>query len=265
MSCLFCITGTDFNTVEHIIPEAMGNDDLILKGEGCDFFSHIENYVLRKTPIGFWRTFLGVKTKKRRLPSVDFTKKDFTSGIYSDSHKNHDNVGYIAHEDFTVELVIPDSLHNYINDKGEGHINYVITPKVIFELSRFLGKIGLELLCSQDSDYARSDKFNPIRKYVRQGSQKELWTLFHATVGKIEDLFLYEKVDEGLKEDVICYSYSLMKIKEYLVFNLVVGVDSWLICLNDMYPTPIIKKGFPNQDMKLMWYSKEELDNRKVR
>jgi len=163
VSCLFCKTGTDFNTVEHIIPESMGNDDLILKGEVCDkcqsFFSHIENYVLSKTPIGFWRTFLGIKTKSRKLPSVDFTKKEFSRGIFPDSHEKNNKIGFKAHEDFSTELLIPDSIDNYINEKGEGRLNYVITPKVIFELGRFLGKIGIELICSQDADYARSSEF----------------------------------------------------------------------------------------------------------
>lgn len=262
MSCLFCIIGTDFNTVEHIIPESLGNDELILKGEVCDkcqnFFSHIENYVLSKTPIGFWRTFLGIKTKGRKLPSVDFTKRAVTKGVFPDSHKQHDDIGFIAHDDFSTELKISKSINDYINDIGEGRLQYVITPKVIFELGRFLGKIGLELICVQDSVFARSSDFNEIRKYVRQGSQKELWAIFHASSGKIEDLFLYEQVEDVLKEDVVCYSYSLKQIGKYIVLNLIVGIDSWFICLNDMYPTSIIKEGFPDQDLKLIWYSKRE-------
>lgn len=256
------MTGIDFNTVEHIIPESMGNDNLILKGEVCDkcqnFFSHIENYVLRNTPLGFWRTLLGIKTKGRKLPSVDFTKREFAKGIFPDSHKRHNNLGFKAHEDFSTELLILDSIDNYINEKGEGQLSYVITPKVIFELGRFFGKIGIELICSQDATYARSNEFDGLRKYVRQGSQKELWTLFHSSIGKIEDLFVYEQIENELKEDVVCYSYSLMQIEKYVVLNLIVGIDSWLICLNDCYPTPVIKKGFPDQDLKLIWYSKEE-------
>jgi len=263
MSCLFCITGTDFNTVEHIIPESMGNDDLILNGEVCDkcqnFFSHIENYVLRNTPIGFWRILLGIKTKGRKLPSVDFTKKVTSKGVFPDSHERHDNIGFIAHEDFSTELIASNSIENYINNVGEGRLHYVITPKVIFELGRFLGKIGLELICSQDTSFARSNNFDEIRKYVRYGTQKELWTIFHASTGKTQDLFLYEQVENGVKEDIVCYSYSLKQIENHIIFNLIVGTDSWFICLNKMiFSTEIIKTGFPKQNTKMIWYSKEE-------
>lgn len=264
MSCLFCITGTDFNSVEHIIPESMGNDDLILKGEVCDkcqnFFSHIENYVLRNTPVGFWRTFLGIKTKGRKLPSVDFIKKENSKGVFPDFHEKHDNIGFKSHDDFSTELLITNFLDNYINENGEGRLNYVITPKMIFELGRFLGKIGIELICSYDSVFARSNEFDELRKYVRQGTQKELWTLFHSSIGKIESLFLFEETEDQLKENIVCYSYSLKQIEKYFVLNLIVGTDSWIICLNHNNPTSIleIKKGFPDQNLQLIWYAKDE-------
>ncbi len=35
-SCLFCGSNGPFLRLEHIIPESLGNDDLVLQGEVCD-------------------------------------------------------------------------------------------------------------------------------------------------------------------------------------------------------------------------------------
>jgi len=62
-TCLFCHSDGPFTRPEHIIPEALGNDDLIQRDEVCDkcnqyFGSKLESFVLGKTPLAFWRTFL---------------------------------------------------------------------------------------------------------------------------------------------------------------------------------------------------------------
>ena len=66
--CLFCNKEGPFSSPEHIIPEALGNDDLILVEEVCDncnqyFGKEIEKFVLGKTPFAFWRTYLGIRKK----------------------------------------------------------------------------------------------------------------------------------------------------------------------------------------------------------
>jgi hypothetical protein len=262
LSCLFCDNNSDFNTVEHIIPESLGNDDLLLRKEICDkcqrYLSENEKYILSHTPIGFWRTLLTIKTKKGNLPQVDFTKSSVPKGKIPDVHPLHDNFGFEAHEDFTTELKLPHSVFDKTNSEGQGRLQYVITPKVMYEIGRFLGKIGLELICLSDSEQARQTQFDLIRNYVRKGSLKEIWPVFHSSVGNIKDLFTYKHEDDLIKEDVTCYSYALKQIDTYIVFNLTIGTDSWLICLNDMFPTPVIRSGFPELDIQLMWYSKKE-------
>jgi hypothetical protein len=262
MNCLFCSGNGQFNTVEHIIPESLGNDDLVLQKEICDscqnYLSQNENYVLANTPVAFWRTFLSIKTKKRKFPKPDLGKSRESKGRFPDSHPLHDNVKYIAHQDFTTEVILPVALQNEILETGQGKAKYVITPRVIFELGRFLGKIGLELVCKSDPLTSRTPEFDLIRKYVRYGTASELWPLFYTTCGTVEDLFLYSQSGEDVKEDVVCYSFKLLKVGNYFLFNLATGTDSWLICLNDMYPSPVILEGFPSQQFKLIWYSKQE-------
>lgn len=259
MTCLFCKDGDSFNTVEHIVPESMGNDDLLLAGQVCDkcqnYLSQNERYILSETPIGFWRVFLGIKTKKRRLPAADFTKSEDKRGAIPDYHPAHDNFTLEAQSDFSVELKPEKDISNYFDSTGKGQIKYVFTPKVLYEIGRFLGKIGLELICLHNELVAHSTEFDNIRRYVRRGSTNDHWPIFHTTQGAIKDLFNYMEDGDTIKEDVVCYSYRLLEVAPYVIFNFVVGTDSWVICLNDRYPTPAILSAFSGQKLELMWYT----------
>ena len=78
MKCIFCSEKGPYNTVEHIIPESLGNDDTLLANCVCDkcqdyFGREIENFVLNKTSFAFWRVWYGIKSKKRNLPSINFS------------------------------------------------------------------------------------------------------------------------------------------------------------------------------------------------
>jgi hypothetical protein len=261
MICLFCNAGESFTTKEHIIPESLGNDDMILEKEICDkcqnYLSKIENYVLNKTPIGFWRTFFTIRTKKNKLPSIDFSKKGEDKGVFPDYSNHHDNVQFQSHPDYSTELILSKPIHQYLKTGKKGQINYVITPKVIHEIGRFLGKVGIEIICYGDRKKARSDEFNAIRKYVREGTLKELWPIFHATEGNIKSLFGYVKNDTQVEERITCYSYRLLQIGSYIVFNLKIGTDSWFICLNQQFPHPDISE-FMGNNVSAIWYSNKQ-------
>ncbi len=263
MNCLFCNKeGAIFNTVEHIIPESLGNDDLLLEGNVCDkcqnYLSQNENYILSRTPIGFWRTLLSIPTKKNKRPSVDFSKADATKGLIPDYHPANDNVVFQAHDDFTTELIPNASILTQLNQEGKGQAKYIFTPKAIYEIGRFLGKIGLELICKMDPATARNVEFDAIRKFVRQGSLKDLWPVFHANQGTINDLFSY-KINNGVaEEEITCYSYSMNKVDTHYLLNLVIGTDSWFLCLNNQFPGETIMSGLSGDGMKILWYPKEQ-------
>jgi hypothetical protein len=261
MTCLFCSSSQAFTTKEHIIPESLGNDDLILEKEVCDkcqnYLSQIENYVLNKTPIGFWRVLLTIKTKKDKLPMVDFTKSNPGKGALPDFSEHHDNYQLQAHADFTTEVVLPNPLDQYLRKGDTGQLKYVITPKAIHEIGRFLGKIGIELICLDDSAKARTDEFKMLRQYVREGSLQDLWPIFHTTDGDISALFESVASRDQIEEKVTCYSYRLLAIGPYLVFTLKVGTDSWFICLNQKFPHPAISS-LMGDNVKAMWYAKKQ-------
>lgn len=267
MPCLFCQKDGPF-TREHVIPESLGNDELILFTDVCkgcnNHFSQIEEFVLQKTPLAFWRSFLGIQTKSGSLPSVDLSQPKSQKGIYPSIHSAHDNnIGFTAHEDGTTSVEVDDSFTaNQIHSGEKTSFQFVFTPLVFFMLGRFLCKIGVELICLENPGYARSDTFRASRQFARQGSRNELWPIFHFSNGSIEELKKVMDGNDDLYIESKCYSYEIREVSQkYILLQFSVGTDNWVICLNNKFPTPEILQGFPNEKLSCMWYPAESLAN----
>lgn len=274
-NCLFCSADGPFNTIEHVIPESLGNDDLLLDKEVCDkcqnyFGKEIEAYVLAKSPIAFWRVFLGIKTKARKFPSVNLSQPEKESGIYPSTHPSHDNIGYTFHDDGSISVDIDDpQIVRGLLDGKRNEFLLAMTPKMLFMLGRFLCKVGIELLCTADPALARSEIFSTARSYARQGTlprpngfgednpPQELWPLLHYSKGAPSD-FRRTLDDANLKE-IDCYSYSLLDFKsEYTLFDFGVGSDHFVISLDKPFPHPVIREAFQGVDLRLIWYSSDQ-------
>ena len=264
--CLFCNKEGPFSSPEHIIPEALGNDDLILLEEVCDncnqyFGKEIEKFVLGKTPLAFWRTYQGIRKKKGKLPHVDLSQPQRQKGRLPKVHPLHDNlVGFTCHEDYSVSVDISaDEIVGEILEGRREQFNFVFTPEVLSMMGRFLCKIGIELVCLSESARARSDPFLKARRFSRFGEFEGLWPIFYFKSGDLKNLKQMKADSEGILEEVFCYQYRLLEIADlYTVLSLTVGTDTWIVSLNDPFPTPVIRSGFPDQEIKLIWYSPEE-------
>ncbi len=263
-NCLFCGV-EEPNSLEHVIPESLGNDDLVLRNEVCwvcnNHFAKIESYVLQKTEFAFWRAFLGIRTKKGNLPSVDLSQDRGRKGIYPGIHHQHDNgLGFTFHGDGSCSVEISDdSIVRDILSAERKQFQFVITPKVLEQLGRFLCKIGIELICSLHPARARSDIFQNARNYARFGAKKDLWPIFQYSSGSINDL---RRLRDNEYEEIDCYEYSLFEVGgEYTLLRLKVGTNNWVVCLNDQWPTPKLKAAFPEVDLQLIWYPRESFRN----
>lgn len=106
--CIYCLTTTsDFTSEEHIFPESLGNDELVLpKGYVCDkcnneVLSHLDNSLIEFEPIAMLRIQFVLYTKEGKLPSAKFqnvhvkrtdprnitiSAKDKTGGIKNEEH-----------------------------------------------------------------------------------------------------------------------------------------------------------------------------------
>lgn len=262
--CLFCGSAGSFTTVEHIVPEALGNDDLVLCGHVCDvcqayFGKEIERYVLSKTPIGFWRAHLGIRGKEGKLARVDLSVSEGRKGVLPEWSVHHDSgVAFSAHADGTCSVEISDrEMLRQVLSGERRRFQFVFSPKSLVQIGRFLGKIGLELLCAGDPDLARHHQFDELRRYVRYGHRKEIWPIFHANKGTLEDLITREVERGELVERVLCYDYGMHTDGEYWLFSFLTGIDFWVICMNDQFPTPEIREAYPDVDISLLWYPRE--------
>jgi hypothetical protein len=178
--CLFCKSEGPYSSVEHIIPESLGNDDLILEGEVCDkcnsyFGQSVEQYVLDKTAIAFWRAFLRIKTKDGDEPSVDLSQPEKDKGVFPSVHPEHDDIGLSSFPDgaVSIDLHSENIVHRLLAQQRRGdetgQFKIVMTPKLLQMLGRFLWKVGIEILCEDDPDHARQARYDSARKYAREG------------------------------------------------------------------------------------------------
>ncbi len=268
MSCLFCGSSGPFTTIEHVIPESMGNDDLLLSEQVCDtcqnyFGKEIERFVLSKTPIGFWRVLLGIRGKERKLGSVDFSVPEKAKGILPQWSEHHDNrIGFTAHADGSTSVDVDNNeIIQELLSGERSRLQFVLSPKHLEQIGRFLGKVSLELLCLDNSDLARSSQFDELRWYTRRGISTEIWPIFHANKGKLKDLRTYRNRNGEFEEDVFCYGYGLQVVQRYYIFSLQTGTDLWVICMNDPYPSPVIKRAYPDAHLELMWYPRDSWTN----
>jgi hypothetical protein len=240
--CLFCWGDGPFNTVEHIVPESLGNDSDILEGLVCDKCQNylgreIEKPALEKTPFAFWRSLLGVKTKKGKLPSVQLAPPN--KGRIPATHPLTDEIGFTAHQDGTtsVDIDVPSLVHQIATGKKQS-LRLVLSPWHLNIMGRFLGKIGLEYLALFDASLALDSRFDVLRAFVRRGSTNYLWPIFMGQQGHIKEL-KGPLVDRGefFEQEVECYRYSLGVTDgvEY-IFAFSVGVDLMLICLSHRRP-----------------------------
>lgn len=266
-SCLYCRSDGPFSTQEHVIPESLGNDDLVLTGEVCDacqryFGKEVERYVLDKTPIAVWRVLLQIQTKKGNQPSVDMRQPREERGTIPDRHERHDDIGFTNHDDGSISVDIDDDeIIRGILAGTKTDFKMVMTPKKLHMLGRFLGKVGLGILATHDAARARDQRFDQIRRYARFGDFKGLWPLFHYTRGSRGDLKgrRVEPESGDLLEDVDLYSYGLVEVVgTYTLFRFNMGIDHWVVCLDEPYPHPVIREAFPGIQLDLMWYSDEQ-------
>lgn len=183
MRCIFCkCDSTDSKSVEHIIPESLGNKSHILRpGIVCDKCNNylsreVEKPFLEHDSIKGLRFEEGVLSKKGRIPP--------TNGVLID-HQNLSPISLSRPPEFPGSILAQYPLFfEVLDDVRPSERGKIIIPKFDISmplpsgmtLSRFVGKIALEVLALRLSEHPEGLDYlvdevqlDDIRNHVRYG------------------------------------------------------------------------------------------------
>lgn len=186
MRCIFCKAPSATSvSVEHIIPESLGNVDHILpKGWVCD---SCNNYIAREVEKPFLDSAYGktirfemaVANKRGRIPTI--------KGLHPQSRTILD-VTYSPDDNALIfDSSNPQERERCYQsiEEMKGGTLYLPTasmPTNDIATARFIGKIALEILAHRclkvagaNEEIVNQKELDELRRYVRQGQPKTEW------------------------------------------------------------------------------------------
>jgi len=195
--CIFCLSITEiFTSIEHIIPESLGNNKLILPiGYVCDKCNHeilstLDNILLKFEPISFLKVQYVPYTKKGKLSKAIFQNLV----IQSTSPESL--------------MLIPQDRTGKIQNKkeiGDGWISFeikmqgkIFQPK---EIAKALYKVGFGMVAyAKGHDYACNPKFDLARDFIfgRGGFENNMLMRLNIKPQLKSQITVQDKEKEGL-------------------------------------------------------------------
>ncbi|MHB8088852.1 MAG: hypothetical protein ACYDH2_11470 [Anaerolineaceae bacterium] len=166
-NCIYCLNNSGpFTSIEHILPEGLGNEDLILpRGFVCDTcnngtLSGLDNYLLQFEPLSFLRVLYTQCTKDGKLPKGDYKnfsiKKTDPRNIVLTAKDGNGFRNLKEYDDGQVSFSI--------NFKGKRRFD----PK---KLGRSLYKIALGMVAFDRGFTAACDtKYDQAREFILYGA-----------------------------------------------------------------------------------------------
>ncbi len=185
MNCLFCKLDTATSrSVEHIIPESIGNTTAVLPpGIVCDkcnnYFSvKIEGPLLDESYFRHMRYHTRIRTKKGNPPRIEGIHLDTLVSL--NLYPNIDGQGASIGASYPhQEALLLDSL------SSRGGFSFIVpfpTPPNEQLLSRLLGKVALEAYALHYlkegldvQELVHDAELDPLRDYVRRGFKPKIW------------------------------------------------------------------------------------------
>ncbi len=228
-NCIFCNQdSTASKSIEHIIPESLGNDELILdKGIVCDkcnnyFSREIENPVLNLDGFKQLRFYELIESKRGKIPSSDA----LFCGEKCDIHWQQ-----IEGESCLMIGVSPEMINKLLKEPPQMFFTRgfeLDDKKHKYEISRFLLKIAIEyfvflILHNDESDseelnFEFDEHFKRLIQYVRVGRKDRKPIKYESSI-----LYNYNPMNS----DKMCFKIGFLLESEDLIFNLVIGNTSF--------------------------------------
>lgn len=235
MRCIFCKEiSNSSKSVEHIIPESLGNKSHILKdGIVCDkcnnYFSiKIEKEVLEQPYFKNLRHRNSILTKKRKLPpqKAFLVHEEQPNNI--DIINSHSDILYINVENEKLFKLISDGVINKI------YIPIINTPETNnLYLSKLLGKIAIEAFADKikntenwNEEFVSHEGFDELRNYVRFG-KGEYWPYKMRKVYEEESTDNIKKKEdsETLLQTIHEYDFLYIENKYLHFICIIMGIE----------------------------------------
>ena len=222
MKCLFCKqSSTDTKSVEHVVPESLGNTKFILPlGYVCDkcnnyFAREVEKPFLELPELRLLRFQESIPNKKNKMPAID----GLLNGNYRIKLKRK-----LSHNEVVNEAeVTPEAMDKLFNASEKATIivpaftNEMLPPNNAIT-SRFLAKMALEAFADKLKDIENSledlvndTEFDMIRNHARLGTIKN-WPC------SIRRIYNYDKIweySDGLHGQMVHESdFLLIPVEE---------------------------------------------------
>ncbi len=185
MRCIFCkLDSGNSRSVEHIIPESLGNTDYVLPPSWV--CNSCNNYLSRKVEAPFLNSSYGrnsrfamqVPSKKGKIPSA--------IGFHPQSRSKIE-LFYDKRGGLCVGVAPGENETRWVSSvlkkqSGSLWIPETDRPQNDYDTSRFIAKIALEILafsCIEvqgwNEEIVDKPELDELRNYVRIGSQKNIW------------------------------------------------------------------------------------------
>jgi len=214
MKCIFCKNdSSNSKSVEHIIPESLGNKTQTLsKGVVCDVCNHyfgnkIEKNVLEMPYFKSLRGRIMIENKKGKIPRV--------SGFTYD--KISVEMSFLPDNSNSIELIIEDEkILESIKNHNKIYIPiYPEPPQDNLYISKFIGKIAIEALAKRVSsvegwqnDFFENEGLDEIRDFVRYGKGYTIWP-YHLRRIDSENQIKYDEKSNKFLEKLNEYDFLI--------------------------------------------------------
>ena len=257
MFCIFCKKeSTSSRSVEHIIPESLGNVSHTLPvGVVCD---KCNNYFARKVEKPFLdslyiqerRFYAGIPNKKERIPTLE--------GVHLQSLTPIHLMKMLKDSMVSVGAALTADESRWIaklqTEKSGTLIMPVATRPNDYISSRFIAKVGLEVLAhrflessNQLDEIIENPELDKLRRYVRFGDKPSIWPMSFRQIYPANKLFYDGQVEYTVAHefDILmtehheCYIVVAIFGDEY-VLNLggpeIEGYEKWLSDNDEVSP-----------------------------
>ena len=233
MNCIFCKTSTkDSLSVEHIIPESLGNKGHILeKGIVCDncnnyFAIKIERPLLDLEYFKCLRARNEIESKKGKIPieNVLFEGSNFHSEIRRPQNST------------ILDVTINDL--DFFGQIQNGKIEKLIysvqlsPPLDNYFISRFLAKVAIEAIAQRLSVSEEGLKylvdetqFDEIREFARYGKRYKSWPYHIRKIYEENEIFKSEENADKLQDRLFEYDILVTTNSEYYLVLILKGIE----------------------------------------